>query len=479
MAQVKFLQGLRENLPRELSPGAIYFTQDERKLYIDTELARLPVVGDCGKIFYLQFNHKDWTSDRNDNNNLTKPSIFITDYIETYTDSSAKTYSLDQLYHEEIILFTGTVFYLDNQNNKIELSNIICKGFEKNADSGKVGLKFQYVGSDFSASFPADNTALKIYIQMYTPNPKSNAYIPQAINTTVYSNSYKLRGQEFWELIDKTDPSQGYKQTIQVFGVDLTKQPYIVSRNDDSLENTREYNKIEDIETSYENNISTLTFKIKDEPPAWVISIDLFIMLDIPNNNNECEWSAVTIPADELLINDSNTFIMRYNNNNFYKLKQITGTQNRELVVFCAQENNELYKNITNVGYSNSDNSFTFTFNPEVKDLTDIQDTTLYICQMNNIANQIIEATIKSNTWKRYETSTANAVSENTESYYVSVFSPSVAFLGKHQPLIYALENSEAIFNKINEVKIYNGSLMLYSKEEITEDMELKIIDFK
>lgn len=313
---------------------------------------------------------------------------------------------------------------------------------------------------------------------MYTPNPKSTAYTPQAINTTIYTNNYKLRGQEFWEPIDTADLSKGYKQSIQVFGVDLTKQPYIISRNDDSLENAREYNKIEDIETSYENNISTLTFKIKEQP-SWVISIDLFIMLDIPNNNNECEWSAVTIPADRFSTNDSNTFIMKYENNNFYKLKQITGTQNRELVVFCAQEDNELYKNIIEAGYSNSDNSFTFTFNPEVKDLTNIEDTTLYICQMNNIANQIITATIKSDTWKAYETQTKKEVPGDADTYYVSVFSPSTAFLGKHQPLIYALEDSEAIFNKINEIKVYNGSLMLYSKEPITEDIELKIIDFK
>ena len=98
---------------------------------------------------------------------------------------------------------------------------------------------------------------------------------------------------------------------------------------------------------------------------------------------------------------------------------------------------------------------------------------------MNNIANQIIEATIESGTWKRYETHTEKAVPGDAEAYYVSIFSPSIAFLGKHQPLIYALENSEAIFNKINEIKVYNGSLMLYSKEEIKENIELKIIDFK
>lgn len=89
-------------------------------------------------MFYLDLSFGNWTEDKNDNNNLTKPSIFVTEYKNSITDNTS--YSLETLYNEEIILFTGNAFKLSNDNNKIVLNNIICKGFK--TIEGKLGLQF-------------------------------------------------------------------------------------------------------------------------------------------------------------------------------------------------------------------------------------------------------------------------------------------------------------------------------------------------
>jgi hypothetical protein len=63
MAQVKFLKGKSQNLSKlPLDHGSVYFTTDDRKLYIDTAVARLPVAGDSGRIFYIKIDGKDLVS---------------------------------------------------------------------------------------------------------------------------------------------------------------------------------------------------------------------------------------------------------------------------------------------------------------------------------------------------------------------------------------------------------------------------------
>lgn len=57
MNQVKFLKGKRSSLyTQPLAPGSIYFTEDERRLYIDTETNRIPIAGDSvsGKVFWVR-----------------------------------------------------------------------------------------------------------------------------------------------------------------------------------------------------------------------------------------------------------------------------------------------------------------------------------------------------------------------------------------------------------------------------------------
>ena len=66
MPQVKFLKGRKKNLANvPLDNGAIYFTSDERRLYVDTPTARLPVTGDivAGKIFYALLPKSEWNTE--------------------------------------------------------------------------------------------------------------------------------------------------------------------------------------------------------------------------------------------------------------------------------------------------------------------------------------------------------------------------------------------------------------------------------
>lgn len=66
MPQVKFLKGRKKNLATvPLDNGAIYFTSDERRLYVDTPTARLPVTGDtiAGKIFYALLPKSGWKTE--------------------------------------------------------------------------------------------------------------------------------------------------------------------------------------------------------------------------------------------------------------------------------------------------------------------------------------------------------------------------------------------------------------------------------
>lgn len=309
---------------------------------------------------------------------------------------------------------------------------------------------------------------------MYTPNPNPTAYISPNINKTVYTNNYKLRGAEFWTAGEN---QKEWKQSIQIYGVDLETQPYIVSRNDDSLENIKEYIEIKKIEARYEQetNISTLTFTtIGDNPPGWVISIDLFIMM---SKKGSGEWSKVIIPANTTPNMSNQIEITVDEANEIYSLNNVTG--DRELIVFCAKPN-DLYNNITNVTFGKNNNTGSYIFNFNSTEFNDItEDTILYVCQMNNISNQILTHNVITDNWKEYSTTLTNSVTKEKEIYYVYTYSPSIALLGKHQPLIYSIGENKEIFDQIVEIKIYNGSLMLYAKNKINNNFDIKIIDFK
>lgn len=61
MSQVKFLRGKTDNLKNvSLENGSIYFTTDERKLYIDTAGARLPITTQTVIEFNVELKDSDW-----------------------------------------------------------------------------------------------------------------------------------------------------------------------------------------------------------------------------------------------------------------------------------------------------------------------------------------------------------------------------------------------------------------------------------
>lgn len=387
--------------------------------------------------------------------------------------------SLSALYNDDVILFTGQVFRFNNEGKRQNISNIICKGFSE-AEDKKIGLTFQYVGSNFLKDFQIENNVNNdfIYVQMYTPNPNFSAYTPAIVNTSVFTNTYTLReGSNGWIAENGV-----LKQSISVYGIDLEKYPFIINMDDDSLENYKEYVDIDNFKINYNvaTNTSTITFYTKQNTfPSFIISIDLIVILTQEGKDNiSGDWVSLTIPKDTTTSNPDNILTITANDK---KLNTISNGE-RELVVFCGNGDTTFYNNITEVS-SGSPGIYNIT----LADTTIVpqEDTILYICQVNNISN-IHDITIYENSWQQFNMVSSLAEPGSTANtpipYWVTSWPDNkeeALLLNKHQPLIYAKSGFEEAFSKITEIKIIQGKMYFYAKEKIKEDIELKIIDFK
>lgn len=452
MPQVKFLKGRKKNLASvPLDNGAIYFTSDERRLYVDTPTARLPVTGDivAGKIFYALLPKTGW---------IEKKQV-----IETYLDDLENTTAnsaLSNILTEETILFIGKAVYSDGEVTDA-LSNIICQS--SNANS----ITFKYLGDDLGALSDKD-----VHVQIYSPNPKVT-YSGGAVSApcSVYSLRETL-DSFLWEYDSKNNQFI-YKLPIE--DINLDSSPYIVSSADNSLENTSEYTGLTmDEEWNENEQTSYLIFK-RAARPSFNITIDITIFIA-----SEEEWDILTLSGDTT--DTENGFpVMQIASQ---KLANIPNGEERELLVYCL-DNFDEFSQISDIKYENG--TYTIYFNQSTTLKAQI---TIMVQQLNNIANiyknQILiggENKTGSKGWLYSKNFQGETFLEDKNYYIQSLPAASGSFRlkGKHPPLIYPSNTTSknlANFNKIVETKIYQGKILFYTEELITDDLAVTIVDF-
>ena len=347
MPQVKFLKGRKKNLANvPLDNGAIYFTSDERRLYVDTPTARLPVTGDvvAGKIFYALLSKTEWNTE-------TKEQV-ITTYLDDLEDTTADS-NLSNILTEETILFIGKAVYSDGEVTDA-LSNIICKSSSANS------ITFKYLGDDLTNELLNKN----IHVQIYSPNPKVT-YSGGAVSApcSVYSLRETL-DSFLWEY-DNENSQFIYRLPIE--DINLASSPYIVSSADNSLENTSEYAGLTmDEEWDENEQTSYLIFKSASRP-SFNITIDITIFIA-----SEQEWDILTLSGST----EIEYPIMKITN------KELTGIpkgEQREFLVYCL-DNPEEFAQISDIQYR--DGTYIIYFNQFTTLKSDI---TIMVQQLNNI----------------------------------------------------------------------------------------------
>lgn len=456
MPQVKFLKGRKKNLATvPLDNGAIYFTSDERRLYVDTPTARLPVTGDiiAGKIFYALLPKSGWKTE-------TKEQVIET-YLDDLKDTTANS-ALSDILTEDTILFIGKAIYSDGEVTDA-LSNIICQS--SNANS----ITFKYLGDNLQE----DLLDKDIHVQIYSPNPKVT-YSGGAVSApcSVYSLRETL-DSFLWEY-DSKNSQFIYKLPIE--DIDLDSSPYIVSSADNSLENTSEYAGLTmDEEWNENEQTSYLIFK-RASRPSFNITIDITIFIA-----SEQEWDILTLPRNKFTTPENGYPTIKIENQ---ELADIPEDEEREFLVYCL-DNPEEFAQISDIKYNNG--TYTIYFN---KPTTLKADIKIMVQQLNNIANiykaQVLtggENKTGSKGWLYSKNFQGETFLEDKNYYIQSLPAVSASFRlkGKHPPLIYpsnANSKDLANFNKIIETKIYQGKILFYTEELITDDLAVTIVDF-
>ena len=455
MPQVKFLKGRKKNLANvPLDNGAIYFTSDERRLYVDTPTARLPVTGDivAGKIFYALLPKSGWNTE-------TKEQV-IKYYLDNLEDTTADS-ALSNILTTDTILFIGKAVYSDGEVTDA-LSNIICQS--SNANS----ITFKYLGDNLQDLLDKD-----VHVQIYSPNPKVT-YSSGAVSApcSVYSLRETL-DSFLWEY--DSENSQ-FIYNLPIEDINLTSSPYIISSADNSLENISEYAGLTmDEEWDENEQISYLIFKSASRP-SFNITIDITIFIA-----SKEEWNILTLSKNTSTTPENGYPTMKITNQ---ELANIPEGEQREFLVYCL-DNPEEFAQISDIKYDNG--TYTISFN---KSITLKADIKIMVQQLNNIANiyknQILtggENKTGSKGWLYSKNFQGETFLEDKNYYIQSLPAVSTSFRlkGKHPPLIYPSNTTSknlANFNKIVETKIYQGKILFYTEKLITDDLAVTIVDF-
>lgn len=473
MPNVKFLKGHSSNLSKNpLDNGTIYFTPDTRRLYIDTNSARVPITGDtmCGKIFWVCLPIGSW--------NAEDKKIQITEWYEQQNDTTS--YDLTDVLSNDSIIFVG-------QTDKLgEYTYIICKNYSDGT------MIFEYTGDNFEAI--TDD----VWVQIYTPNPKIQSYIPlEDFPKSVYTaREYLIADGWSKETNDSGEETGRYYQELIVDELNLDIFPFMINLSDDSLENIYDYIDISDMSVKYEKidenwGRSIITF-YSNESFNFNVAIDLVVVIN-EDNNYHTELMLVLSDYNEDNINrdDLPTELQKTLYQIFIPtfLKKVEENENREFVIYASNfsdeiESIEYYNSIINIEYVDSEEDktgFIITFSKKIGEIekTSSAGFSLTIIQLNNIST-IHEITLAANNWDEKETTQNSAITGQKERYYVQmVTSNKGSITGKHLPLVYPInEKYSQAFSKIIETKVYNGKMLFYTKELPTKDIKVKIIDF-
>lgn len=454
MPQVKFLKGRKKNLAAvPLDNGSIYFTSDERRLYVDTPTARLPVTGDivAGKIFYALLPKSGWNTE-------TKEQV-IEYYLDDLEDTTADS-ALSNILTEDTILFIGKAVYSDGEVTDA-LSNIICQS--SNANS----IIFKYLGDNLQE----DLLDKDVHVQIYSPNPKVT-YSGGAVSApcSVYSLRETL-DSFLWEYDEEKNQ---FIYNLPIEDINLTSSPYIVSSADNSLENTSEYARLSMSELWDDSEQTSYLIFTSNTRPSFNITIDITMFIA-----SSLEWNILTLSGSTTT--EGGYATIKIENQ---ELADISEGEQRELLVYCL-ENPDEFEQITDIKYN--DGTYTIYFN---KTTTLENNIKIMVQQLNNIANiykaQVLtggENKTGSKGWLYSKNFQGETFLEDKNYYIQSLPAASANFRlkGKHPPLIYpSTTNAKdlANFNKIIETKVYQGKILFYTEKLITDNLPVTIIDF-
>lgn len=263
MNNLQFLKGKSQNLRKHpLSPGAILFTEDTRRLYVDTDTSRIAVTGDqvAGKIFYVRLDPDSWQETQSGDQTYYMQEV--TQYYDS-KDDIEPAHNLDNILQEESILFLGhtsaAVVILPTQNT-----------------TNKITFIFGYF--DESPSQPSD----EIIAQIYCPNPAVESYAPIEVFRTVFTARFLLKGNEdihhpmWWK---PSSNNLTFTQSIVIPGINLELAPGFIALSDDSLENRPE---LADITATASYNEVTQEGEIEfktSKAPDYNINVDVCLLL--------------------------------------------------------------------------------------------------------------------------------------------------------------------------------------------------------
>lgn len=262
MNNLQFLKGKSQNLRKyPLSPGAVLFTEDTRRLYVDTDTSRIAVTGDqvAGKIFYVRLDPDAWTEQTLDKKQYWTQDI--TDYYDNKTDSDP-TGKLSNILTEDSILFLGHT-----------TENVLILPGQDTTSS--ITFTYGYFGVDAA---PAD----EIIAQIYCPNPAVESYAPIEVFRTVFTARFLLKGNEdihhpmWWKL---SSNNLTFTQSIVIPGINLELAPGFITLSDDSLENRPE---LADITATASYNEATQEGEIEfktSKAPDYNINVDVCLLL--------------------------------------------------------------------------------------------------------------------------------------------------------------------------------------------------------
>lgn len=472
MPQVKFLRGEYNNLKKvPLSDGTIYFTEDTRRLYIDTATARLPVAGDtiCGKVFWVLLEKNAWSNSKQ----------IITKYYETKDGDSD---NLSEILTDESIIFIGHSTFGTSSEEGIYPAVIST---ESNAESITFQL-YQVPATEEGTSITTQIPKEDIWIQIYCPNPLIKSFEKIEVFRTVYTTRLYLKAN-WWEPYLDTNK---YYQDIHVPNIAFSQMPYMLNLSDDSLENRKEYLEMTVQEFNCEEHPlkgDTLRF-FSEEKISFNIAVDLCIMLaegDSESAQANNQWIKVHVGQQPL----SGNYIDITTNK---KLADVPEGEERDFLVFVT-EKNPGYSDVEEVTYPR-EGTIRFTFKNGVTSVK--SDFDCYIIQLNNISTKYI-ATLKggervidfTNTpdgWykeTRLVDKTDQGIGEKIEkTYYWQIWpdpDDEIRLSLQHLPIIYPVSKERATdFAKIVETKIFNNQIQFWSTSLIEEDLDIVIIDW-
>lgn len=463
MSQVKFLRGKTDNLKNvSLENGSIYFTTDERKLYIDTAGARLPITTQTVIEFNVELKDSGWIFSEVPN----LRNEFTVTQIITKCTLNGKEVLLSEILNENSIV---------HMNNSLKDSAIIIS--EVSGDK----ITFQLLGTKVAGFFTEITNKNSVNlpsgtIALYTPNPKAT-----------YNNQFEaFKTAAVVEIITNTQEwfksEETYIKTIYVEDIDLSNIPVMIDTSYyNATSKGREIiNSINILEINYDEDLK-------------VSEIILSSPIDLTDTNINLEFNIIAIIAEN------------ENNNGVWTkvvIKQGAEINNNQVIGTVAEDNLSLInENLNNVLiYSNNSSSeylrikglsentltnFYFDVYPGGAD-TIQEDISLYVIQLDSIA-QTLDIVLDKNNWEseltedgeiKYYTNTYELVKVDEDNNIIN----NQPLYNKRPPLI-MVENNQKIFNQIKEIKTYQTKIVFYllpnvSIEEL-EDLKLTIIDFK